>query len=337
MRDKITHILYAKGSLIMDIYVPDYYESFRCIGSSCQDNCCIGWEIDIDSEALDRYMTLGGALGDELRANITRSEDGSDCFKLTDDERCPFLNENNLCRLILAGGEEMLCEICHLHPRFRQWFGDRCETGIGLCCEEAARIIINDPKPFGMHILRSEEGGGELSDFDRRLLHIREELFEIIHRGRSFPELSEELLKRCSEAEKEIFGTQPMRTAVTHNVTYAKDVHFLISYLEPLNAHWKDICAKLSPVYAAPDDRELSGYKNLLSYYIFRYFMKAADDGELFLKAALGVFSAECASLITKCTDLTLEESACLWSKETEYSEENLDMIYDFLYTNFYE
>ena len=66
----------------MDIYVPDYYENFRCIGSFCRDNCCIGWEIDIDSEALSKYMTLDGELGDELRANITRSEDGSDCFKL---------------------------------------------------------------------------------------------------------------------------------------------------------------------------------------------------------------------------------------------------------------
>ena len=321
----------------MDIYVPDYYENFRCIGSSCRDNCCIGWEIDIDSEALNKYMTLDGELGDELRTNITRSEDGSDCFRLAENDRCPFLNESNLCRLILSGGEEMLCEICRLHPRFRQWFGDRCEMGIGLCCEEAARMIISDTKPFGLHILSSEEGDGELSDVCKRLLHIREELFGIISRGKSFSEISEELLKHCSDAEKELFGTKPVRTAVSHNVTYAKDVHFLISYLEPLNANWEKVCAELSPVYAAPDERELSGYKNLLTYYIFRYFMKSADDGEIFLKAALGVFSAECCALISKFTGQSLEESACLWSKETEYSEENLDMIYDFLYTCYYE
>lgn len=84
MRDKITHINNAKGSPIIDIYVPDYYESFRCIDSSCRDNCCIGWEIDIDREALERYMALDGTLGDDLRANITCSQDGSDCFKLTE-------------------------------------------------------------------------------------------------------------------------------------------------------------------------------------------------------------------------------------------------------------
>ena len=27
---------------------PAYYKAFRCIGSDCTENCCIGWEIDVD-------------------------------------------------------------------------------------------------------------------------------------------------------------------------------------------------------------------------------------------------------------------------------------------------
>ncbi|MGN1102645.1 MAG: hypothetical protein ACI4RG_10670, partial [Huintestinicola sp.] len=80
----------------------------------------------------------------------------------------------------------------------------------------------------------------------------------------------------------------------------------------------------------------LTGYKNLLSYYIFRYFMKSASDGEIFLKTALGVFSAEAVSLIMHITGESLENSACLWSKGTEYSLENLELIYDFLYELYY-
>ena len=28
---------------------PDYYPLFHCIADRCRHNCCIGWEIDIDS------------------------------------------------------------------------------------------------------------------------------------------------------------------------------------------------------------------------------------------------------------------------------------------------
>ncbi|MGN0667396.1 MAG: flagellin lysine-N-methylase [Huintestinicola sp.] len=320
----------------MDIYVPDYYEKFRCIGSACRDNCCIGWEIDIDSVTLEKYMTLGGALGTELRANIIRSEDGSDCFATGENDRCPFLNENNLCRLILAGGEEMLCEICSLHPRFREWFGDRCEMGIGLCCEEAARIIIGNDAPFGLHQIGTEEGGEALSDAECRLLEIRDELFWLIDRGGSFGEIAEALLKRSSEAETELTGNVPSRISFPDNSEYAEKAAALLSSLEPINPEWTDLCKKLAPMGKVPEISELAGFKNLLSCFIFRYFMKSACDGEIFLKTALGIFSAEAVSLIMSVTGKSLSDSACLWSKETEYSLENLEMIYDFLYEIFY-
>ena len=32
----------------MILKVPSYYEKFHCIADQCKDNCCYGWEIDID-------------------------------------------------------------------------------------------------------------------------------------------------------------------------------------------------------------------------------------------------------------------------------------------------
>ena len=321
----------------MDIYVPDYYERFQCIGSACRDNCCIGWEIDIDKASLEKYMKLEGILGDELRANITRSEDGSDCFALRENDRCPFLNENNLCRLIIAGGEEMLCEICTLHPRFREWFGDRCEMGLGLCCEEAAQIIIGYDKPFGLHKTGSEKGGEALSPAESRLLEIRAELFRIIHEAKSYTEMTEALLNLSSQAENELTGNSPLRISFPHDSAYAEKTLSLITSLEPINTDWENLCKKLSPVNIIPENTQLTGYKNLLSYYIFRYLMKSASDGEIFLKTALGIFSAEAVSLIMSITEKSLSDSACLWSKETEYSLENLEQIYDHLYELYYK
>ena len=320
----------------MDIFVPDYYEKFSCIGSECIENCCIGWEIDIDSAALEKYSMVGGVLGEELRANITRSEDGSDCFALAEGDRCPFLSEKNLCRLIIAGGEEMLCEICSLHPRFREWFGNRCEMGIGLCCEEAARIIINSQAPFGLHILSSDNSQSvPLDSVHTKLLEVRSELFEIINSSEDFFSMCEKLLLCSAEAERELTGSFSQITTFPRSREFVGRAVSLLSSLEPINGKWDKICGRIN-ADIMPDFGNISRFKNVLSYFIFRYFMKSGVDGEIFLKSAFAVFSAQMIALIEKSCGMSLEDSACLWSKEVEYSCENLEAIFDFLYEEYY-
>lgn len=119
----------------MRLCVPEYYEHFQCSASACQDNCCIGWEIDIDTESDRQYRQVGGAFGARLQATFRREGD-TPCFRLA-AERCVFLNEENLCEIILHLGEEALCQICRDHPRFTETFGTLRETGVGLCCPEA--------------------------------------------------------------------------------------------------------------------------------------------------------------------------------------------------------
>ena len=47
---------------IMKLRVPFYYDQFHCITSECKDNCCVGgWEIDIDDDTYNYYMSLEGA------------------------------------------------------------------------------------------------------------------------------------------------------------------------------------------------------------------------------------------------------------------------------------
>lgn len=43
----------------MILKVPSYYEKFHCIADQCKDNCCYGWEIDIDEGTMDYYRSLG--------------------------------------------------------------------------------------------------------------------------------------------------------------------------------------------------------------------------------------------------------------------------------------
>ena len=130
----------------MTLY-PDFYAAFSCRASSCSHSCCKGWEIDVDEAALRRYAAVEGELGQELRQSIYQDDDGAH-FLLTEDERCPFLRDDGLCRLIIDLGEEALCEICALHPRFFTDVGADTLCGLGLSCEAACDLLLNNDAPL---------------------------------------------------------------------------------------------------------------------------------------------------------------------------------------------
>ena len=129
----------------MKIRKPDYYDRFQCIAGACSDSCCIGWEIDVDEERRSAYREVEGALGERLRTCIDWEE--GHFILQGKEERCPFLNSENLCDLIIGLGEESLCEICREHPRYYEWYEDLTEAGVGLCCEAAAKLILESEEP----------------------------------------------------------------------------------------------------------------------------------------------------------------------------------------------
>ena len=119
---------------------PDYYDDFSCIADKCRHCCCIGWEIDIDDDTYKRYMRLPGEDGTRVRNALT----GEDIkhFALDKDRRCPLLSDKGLCTLCLKYGEESLCSVCHMYPRFAFRYGSTEEMSLSISCEEAARLII---------------------------------------------------------------------------------------------------------------------------------------------------------------------------------------------------
>ena len=146
----------------MKYHKPSFFDQFKCIGSACTDTCCAGWEIEVDETTAEGYLTEKGAFGDRLRREIG-SEPGEYFFKLKNN-RCPFLNKENLCDIFINLGEDRLCDICREHPRFYNWFGDYTEVGLGLCCEEAERLLFSDSKPltFVEEVTQDEELAEEM-------------------------------------------------------------------------------------------------------------------------------------------------------------------------------
>ena len=169
---------------IMKQRVPFYYNEFGCITSECKDNCCIGgWEIDIDDETYERYNNMTGELKSRILDSITQNEDEEYCFKLCDG-KCPMLDDNGLCEIHKNLGEDYLGVVCKQFPRYSEYYGTIKESGIGLACEEAARIILSENRPFSMETAACDEQYEPSSEYDSsfalQIFAAREAVFKIL-------------------------------------------------------------------------------------------------------------------------------------------------------------
>lgn len=134
----------------MNLRYPKYYEDFACIADRCEDTCCAGWEIDIDDESYEKYMQVEGAFGERLRSSIKEYQpDDADVYEshgfiLKENRRCPFLNENNLCDMIIELGEDTICDVCTYTPRNFLEYGNAREISLSPSCAEAGRLIFGN-------------------------------------------------------------------------------------------------------------------------------------------------------------------------------------------------
>lgn len=174
----------------MKVITPSYYSQFRCIAGACRHTCCEGWEVDIDEESLLRYRTMS-----DIAPQIDES-DGAPHFRLSGNERCSFLNKDNLCELILRHGEDILCQICRDHPRFRSFWSDRTEVGLGLVCEEAGRLTLSQEKPMELVALSDDGANDPLPEDEAWLLAYRDELLQSIEETGPWARLLEYLIYR---------------------------------------------------------------------------------------------------------------------------------------------
>ena len=319
------------------VYVPHYYKDFRCIAAACRHSCCIGWEIDVDGEALSRYDGVEGELGVRLRASIDREAEPP-CFVLSEDERCPFLNRNGLCDLITELGEDSLCRICADHPRFRHVLPDRVELGLGLCCEAAASLILSQTEPLTIVELPPALAAGErhaseaitpLDESAAGLLVLRGRLLAILG-DRSVP-----LFDRI----RHMYALTDIDWAVgaTETLAYYGGIAALLRDMERLDPAWDDCLDALEQLDGDPL-RELDGetevaYEHLIAYFLYRYM--PADDEDWpdagRTRTAFAVLAASIIHAVCRATGGAGWHDLCeisrMFSSEIEYSEENLERL----------
>lgn len=128
---------------------PSYVDNFQCIGGKCEDNCCIGWNIDIDKETFKKYHkvkdeTMKKMFQKGVHNNKYCSNDTLDYgrIKLNKDKRCPFLDEENYCLVQGKFGEDFLSSVCTQFPRVLNKVDEHYEMCLDVACPEAARVIL---------------------------------------------------------------------------------------------------------------------------------------------------------------------------------------------------
>ena len=286
---------------------PDFYDEFHCIASRCRHSCCVGWEIDVDEDSLAYYQSVPGEMGELLRGNIELRP--TPHFRLSDGERCPFLRPDGLCRMILELGEDSLCDICAEHPRFYNEFPGRLEAGLGLCCEEAARLLLRREG----HLRLVAEG--EAEEWDDLLLALRGEIFALL-------------------AEDDLPLTRRMEAALArmgqHLIPFRRGeaAHFFLT-LERMDESWTALLERLGEAPDGEPGLSDERFARIAEYLIYRHFASAANEEEAAQRLQFCFYAAR---LVCALGELApVEEALRLFSAEIEYSDENVGKICEWL------
>ena len=277
---------------------PKFYKNFLCKADKCKHSCCKGWEIDIDEETAGKYLAMTGELGAEIRQNIGKNED-SYFFKLTEDERCPFLQKNGLCKIILNIGEENICEICTMHPRFFTMLDDVELCGVGLSCEKTCELLLGDEKDLVFYIEDTEE---ELSF---------SEVLAVI--GLNLPN------------EMQAFS-------LAVNAENINKVLKIMAKTEPIDENWSkelSIMQDMDNVELKAKEYLENSDKNILNkiykYILYRQLERLVDiDIEALINyAQYSILFIILHTMLSK----ELGESVRRWSEQIEYDTDNVDLI----------
>ena len=289
--------------MIMKLYAPKYYKKFKCIADKCQHSCCIGWEIDVDGEAMKKYKALSSGYGKEILKSIENGE--APHFRLAEDERCPHLDEKGLCRIITECGEDCLCHICREHPRFYNDMPYGKEVGLGIACEEACRLVLSSDEYSVIEEIGETEG--EEYEFFFDPIKEREKIYNLLS------DISISYEQRLETISKE------------YGISLSSVSNETITSLEYLDEKHKELFAFFSCDMKTSKENEKQ-LERALAYFVYRHCADVYDDEDFRESLGFAMFCERLvASISPKCESIF--EAARIVSEEIEYSEDNTEAI----------
>ncbi|MBQ7391666.1 MAG: hypothetical protein IJV73_03195, partial [Clostridia bacterium] len=205
------------------------------------------------------------------------------------------------------------CEICREHPRFYHTTAHCMEVGLGMACEEAARIILSSPD-YATFVKVGEEPG-ELSFLPFDATRLRKKVYDC---------LSDDSLS-YRERLLRIYRDFDVSPAILDDAAWRA----LLAELEYLDEAHKALFLSYS---SAPSEGEdLSPIlARALAYFVFRHCSDATDEVDFQSALGLSLFCERLLSSMLNHSNATLSDAvraARILSEELEYSEDNTARI----------
>lgn len=148
---------------------PNYYDKFQCVAGACTMTCCQEWKIAVDEETNNKWKKIVPPESMQTKKKtleqFTVLKDGGRVIELEKNQKCPFLNKEKLCKLVMAHGDEILSETCKLFPREIHDFGTHKEFSLMQSCP-AVIDLLNKEEKFCLekNILKQEDVSNEKSE-----------------------------------------------------------------------------------------------------------------------------------------------------------------------------
>lgn len=173
----------------MKVIQSDFYNQFQCVGEKCRRNCCsVNWNINIDKETYKLYQKTDN-VSDELRKlfdenlEILEKPNQAKYARIKSDYRdtlivreineqkavkadvldvcfsikCPFIEEEGLCKIQGELGAESLSKTCKDYPRSGYIIGNTLYKNINNSCEVMLKKLLNDTNSLSDNLYETDK------------------------------------------------------------------------------------------------------------------------------------------------------------------------------------
>lgn len=304
----------------------------------------------IDEDSLDKYDSTDGELGDMLNSSIDWLEGA---FMQKNNRDCACLNENGLCDLICAAGDDILCDTCRLYPRHVEEYEDLREWSLSLSCPVAAHMLCEMDSYMDFDIVDDDEDDpleGEFEDFDfilfSKLQDARDLFFEIIKNENIDFYMALAVILELSKRLQESYDSGDYFTmddiiedyrsnpgsigdvSAVSPVSFVTDHMEVMDSLEILSDDWSDYLDFVSVLEtgATPGNDFIENIsenklflirKNILISLLYTYFLGSIYTGMIYGVTKMCIFACIYADTLAACKSLDLGHPISL----SEYEE----------------
>lgn len=342
---------------------PDYYKKFYCLMDKCPKSCCEGWQIVIDENTIEKYISCEGSFGNRLKNSVDFDKGMYKQY----NKRCAFLNEDNLCDIHIEAGRGMMCDTCKNYPYHTEEFENEREMSLALSCPMVAEMILSNKNKVSFITVEDDKEEIEDDDFDFFLYSALEQsrkiILEIIQNRSEdiFIRINKvlilcEKIQECIE-ENNIFNIENILVEYEDrfkneeiesiynkwiNKKNANKILRILDEFELLDEKWNDdkekwnklICEKnIDLSFEVNSQIQL---EQILVYFIYVYFSGGVYDYDIISKIGIAVLSTYIWDIICKIQESILKDRFCendkielawRYSRELEHSDVNINRM----------